>query len=71
MELLNTIKNNYGIYITISDNILDTEYSYIYEDENDPRIKEGVKHLLYYLVKSQLRDISHFDKISLLILMII
>ena len=65
MELLNTIKNNYGIYITISDNILDTEYSYIYEDENDPRIKEGVKHLLYYLVKRQLRDISHFDKISI------
>ena len=65
LELLNTLKNNYNINISIEDNYLEDEYSGIYEDVEDERIIYGIKHLLYYLHVVQLKDLSHLSHVKI------
>ena len=65
LELLNTLKNNYNINISIEDNYLEDEYSSIYEDVEDERIIYGIKHLLYYLHVVQLKDLSHLSHVKI------
>ena len=66
IELLNIIKNNYGINISISDEVLDDKYESIYEYVTDERIIYGVKHLLYYLHIRELKDLSHVGHVNIL-----
>ena len=66
LELLNTIKNNYGINISIEDNYLEDEYKSIYEGIEDERIIYGIKHLLYYLHVVQLKDLSHLSPVKII-----
>lgn len=61
-ELIASVKEQ-KIPITYSDNTLNDEYSYIYEDNVDERICTSVKRLLYYLAITQKRNLSHFQKI--------
>ena len=65
LELLNTLKNNYNINISIEDNYLEDEYSSIYEGVEDERIIYGIKHLLYYLHVVQLKDLSHLSHVKI------
>ncbi|MBR6073131.1 MAG: DNA mismatch repair protein MutS [Bacilli bacterium] len=66
IDLLNVLKNNYSINISIEDNILEDEYSSIYEDIEDERIIYGIKHLLYYLHTDQLKDLSHLSHVNII-----
>lgn len=66
IDLINTFKNNYGINISISENELDNEYTWIYEDVEDERIIVGIKHILYYLHVTELKDLSHLNHVKLL-----
>ncbi len=65
-ELINILKNNYGIEVSISDNILEDEYDYLTNSLEDVRLKTGVEHLLYYLVVKQLKDMRHLDKVNVI-----
>jgi len=65
LEVLNVLKNNYNINISIEDNVLDNMYTSIYEDIEDERIIYGIKHLLYYLHTVQLKDLSHLSHVNI------
>ena len=59
--LIDLLKNNYGIDISFSDMYID-KYEEVYNNLTDPRSKQGVRHLFYYLVKKYLKDLSHVSK---------
>ncbi len=64
-ELINTLKNNYGISIYINTEYLENQYQNIYEDIKDIHFITGIKHLLYYLVIKELKDLSHVEKVEI------
>lgn len=66
LEILNTLKNNYGINISISDDLLEDKYTSIYENVEDERIVYGIKHILYYLHIRELKDLSHLSHVNIL-----
>ncbi len=66
INLINTLKNIYGIEISISDELLTNKYLNIYSNLDDQKFIQGVKHLLYYLVEVQLKDLSNFDQVDII-----
>ncbi|MBE6144287.1 MAG: DNA mismatch repair protein MutS [Firmicutes bacterium] len=62
-SIYSLLKNQFRITVTITNHI-DTynEYNYIYEDIEDVRYVETVKHLLTYIMDTQKRSLSHFQK---------
>ena len=57
------LKNQFRITITITNNIETiNEYNYIYEDIEDIRLIETIKHLLTYITETQKRSLSHLQK---------
>lgn len=66
LEIVNILKNSYNINISINDEILEDEYTSIYEDVEDERIVYGIKNLLYYLHVKELKDLSHLSKVNIL-----
>ena len=65
IKLINIFKNTYGINVTYNDNFYEEELKFI-KDLKDERIIQGVKHLMYYLIVKELKDISHFSKVSVI-----
>ncbi len=65
LSLLNSLKNNYNINITISDKELYNEYSDVYKNINDEKVVSGVRHLFYYLSAIELNDLSHMSEINI------
>lgn len=65
LKLLNIFKNTYNINISINDELFEENIK-ITKDINDEIIVTGVKHLFYYLVVKELKDISHFDNIEII-----
>ena len=60
---INLLKNQYKLTLTITDNIEELEeYKYIYEDINDSRQINGIKHLLTYINNTQKRNLEHLQK---------
>ena len=66
LELLNIFKNSYNINISISDELLENKYTSVYENINDERIIFGIKHLMYYLHVTELKDLSHLGCVNVL-----
>jgi DNA mismatch repair protein MutS len=62
-NILYTLKNDYHISITITNDLSD-EYSYVYEDINDIRLINGIKHLISYIVSTKKSSLSHLKKVS-------
>ena len=63
-EIISSLKTIYKIPVTITNEIKDyEEANYIYEDIQDKRYTEGVKHLITYLINGLKRNISHFQKL--------
>ena len=61
--ILNALKNQYQISVTVFDEIEEyKDYQYIYEDLKDERLKETIKHLLTYIQKTQMRNLSRLQK---------
>jgi len=62
-NIYSILKNNFKITISIFEDIKSLEqYSYIYEDIIDVRLKESIKYLLTYINHTQFRDLSHLQK---------
>ncbi len=64
-QLIDTLKNNYGIGMTISSEYLEKDYQEIYEHIHDIYFITGIKHLLYYLVVKELKDLSHVKEVQI------
>ncbi len=64
-SLISLLKNNYNIEVSISSNMIDKDYDYLYTNLNDKQIS-GVKHLLYYLVVTSMKDISHIESVNII-----
>ena len=64
VDLINTLKNNYGIDINISSEYLEDKYQELVDTVEDIRYKTGVKHLLYYLVVKELKELDHFNNVN-------
>ncbi len=64
-EFIGLLKANYNIEVTISSQIYEEKIELV-EEIGDVRFKESVKHLLYYLIVKELKDITHIKKVNLL-----
>lgn len=65
-ELISLLKENYGIEVTISDRFMENGYENLIESVEDIRFKEGIKHLLYYLVIRELKDVTHMKNVKVI-----
>ena len=50
VELIHLLTNTYGIQISISSEYLVEGYESLIDSVEDVRVKQGIRHLLYYLV---------------------
>lgn len=64
-NLINILKNNYGVGITINSEYLEGSYESIYKNIKDMYYLAGIKHLLYYLVIKELKDLSHIKEVKI------
>ena len=61
--VVSVLKNNYKLTVTVLDNLYELDnYSYLYNTLEEAYIY-SVKHLLYYLVIEQRRNLSHIRKV--------
>lgn len=64
LELVSLLKGTYGIEVSFSSQLLENQYESIYESLEEEHCIEAVKHLLYYLVIKELKDLTHFKPIE-------
>ncbi len=64
-ELYNLLKNTYSIELSISNNYLTEGYETLINSVTDTRVKQGLRHLLYYLVVKELKDLSHISSVTI------
>ena len=62
--LIDTLKNSYGINVYINSEYLENQYENIYKHIKDFYLITGIKHLLYYLVVKELKDLSHVKEVK-------
>jgi len=61
--LIDILRRKHNILVTIIDNLLEeSEYEYIYEDLEDERLINSLKHLLYYILDTKKGDMHHLQK---------
>lgn len=65
-ELIGILKGNYGIEVSCSDGFLTEGIENLIESVTDIRFKEGIKHLLYYLIVRELKDVSHMKEVQVI-----
>ena len=65
ISLLNILKNNYSINISISDKLLEDKYTNCYKNIVDERIIYGIKHLFYYVSVTELNDLDHMSEVEI------
>ena len=65
-EIVEILRSKYNILVTISSDILENDYSYIYEDIEDIRLINVIKHLLNYIVLSKKGDLTHLKKANVI-----
>ena len=66
VDLINTLKNNYGIEVSINKEYLEEGYESLIDSVDDARAKMGIKHLLYYVVVRELKDMSHLENVNVI-----
>ena len=65
VDLVNLLRNNYGIEISFSDKYLEDRYENLYKDLKEMRYILGVKHLMYYLVVKELKELDHISNVEI------
>ena len=64
-ELVDILKNNYDIECSICPYYLEDKYENIYKELKEMRHILGVKHLMYYLVIKQLKELDHVNHVEI------
>ena len=60
--LVDNLRRKYNILVTITDYLLENnEYDYIYEDLDDERQVNALKHILYYILDTKKGDMHHLQ----------
>ena len=65
VELVDTLKNKYNIDVVFSSNYYNEEISFL-DSLVDARMKAGVKHLFYYLVVRELKNVSNINSCNVI-----
>ena len=65
-ELIGILRGTYSIDVSISADLLQENYEDLINSVSDIRFKEGIKHLLYYLIVKELKDISHIKEVNII-----
>ena len=65
-DFIELLKNNYGIDVNVSREYLEDKYQNLVESVQDLRYKTGIKHLLYYLVVKELKELDHFSDVNVI-----
>lgn len=65
VELIHLLTNTYGIQISISSEYLVEGYESLIDSVEDVRVKQGIRHLLYYLVVKELKDLHHISRVEI------
>ncbi len=63
-DISDALRNNYDIECSLCPFYLEDKYENIYKDLKEMRYKLGVKHLMYYLVVKQLKELDHVKNVS-------
>lgn len=66
-ELIATLKGSYGIEVSISEEELEDRYASVYSHLEEEHYIHTIKHLLYYLVVKELKDLSHMKPAEVII----
>ena len=64
-EVIHLLKNTYHIEVSISKDYLTEGYEKLINSVKDTRVKQGLRHLLYYLVVKELKDLHHLSKVEI------
>ncbi len=64
-EFIHLLKNTYGIEVSISSEYLTEGYEDLINSAQDVRVKQGIRHLLYYLVVRELKDLHHISSVEI------
>lgn len=65
VELVDTLKNKYNIDVVFNANYYNEEISFL-DSLADARMKAGVKHLFYYLVVRELKNVSNINSCNVI-----
>ncbi len=65
VDLVNLLTNTYGIEVSFSDKYLEDRYENLYKDLKEMRYILGVKHLMYYLVVKELKELDHISNVEI------
>ena len=65
IELVHLLKNTYGIEVSVSHEYLIEGYESLIDCVEDARVKQGIRHLLYYLVVKELKDLHHISSVEI------
>ena len=64
-EFIHLLKNTYGIEVSISSEYLTEGYEDLINSAQDVTVKQGIRHLLYYLVVRELKDLHHISSVEI------
>ncbi len=64
-EFIHLLKNTYGIEVSISSEYITSGYTNLINSVTDNFVKQGIRHLLYYLVVKELKDVNHISKVEI------
>ena len=64
-KIVNIFKNSYSVNINYNDELYDNELK-ILDNISDERVTIGVKHLFYYLIVKELKDVSLFESVKII-----
>ena len=64
-EVIHLLKNTYHIEVSISKDYLTEGYEKLINSVKDTRVKQGLRHLMYYLVVKELKDLHHLSKVEI------
>ena len=65
VEFIHLLKNTYGIEVSMSGEYLTEGYEELIDSVSDVRVKQGIRHLLYYLVVKELKDLHHISRVEI------
>ena len=66
-EIMNTLRSNYNILITITDDLYENEdYKFVYQNISDIRNITSIKHLLSYIINTKKGDLSHLQQAEII-----
>ena len=67
-KLIKLLKEQYKLTVTVSDSLItDDTFKSCYEHINDVRYITAIKHLFYYLSNVQMRNLTHLQKVVILL----